>query len=150
MDNYHYMGVASTEDCRTLCKLAEDCNFFEHQSNEQKCSLKYGIGEKKKTDKSSDYVFGSKNCTGEGTGQDIIPDDPKSEKPLSAAVPALVIGGLLAVLGTAVASALITAIVCRFKKKKRSEQRTPKVEINADYGFYYSTAGNYLNQLFIS
>ena len=149
MDNQHYMGVASREDCRTLCKLAEDCNFFVHQSNEQKCSLKYGIGEKKKTDQRSNYVFGSKNCAEEGTGQD-IPDDPKSEKPLSAAVPALVIGGLLALLGTAVVSALITAIVCRFKKKKRSEQRTPKVEINADYGFYYSTAGNYLNQLFIS
>ena len=46
-----------------------------------------------------------------------------------------------ALLGTAIVSVLITAIVCRFKKKKRSEERTPKVDTNADYGFYYSTAG---------
>ena len=107
MDNYHYMGVASTEDCRTLCKLAEDCNFFVHQSNEQKCSLKYGIGEKKKTDQSSNYIFGSKNCSGERTGRDLS-DAPKSGEPLSAAVPALAgsSGGLLLVV------IAIVAIVC--------------------------------------
>ena len=48
----------------------------------------------------------------------------------------------VSILGTAIAVALITATICHFKKKKRSEGvRAPKVDDNADYGFYYSAAG---------
>jgi len=51
------------------------------------------------------------------------------------------------ILGTAFAVALITATICHFKKKKRSEGvRAPKVDENADYGLYYSTAGVRLDE----
>ena len=43
-------------------------------------------------------------------------------------------------VGTLAVVALVTTAVCCIKKKKRSE-RAPKVDTNADYGFYYSTAG---------
>ena len=45
------------------------------------------------------------------------------------------------ILGAILAIALITTMVCCFKKKKRSEERAPKVDTNEDYGLYYSTAG---------
>merc|ERR1712192_63742 len=50
------------------------------------------------------------------------------------------------ILGTIFAVALITTMVCCFKKKKRSEERPPKVDTNEDYGLYYSTAGNRLDE----
>lgn len=65
---------------------------------------------------------------------------PSNPIPMLGGVQSVVIF-TVALLGTAIISVVITAIVCRFKKKTRSEERTPKVDTNADYGFYYSTAG---------
>jgi len=47
-------------------------------------------------------------------------------------------------LGTLAVVALITTAVCCIKKKR--SERAPKVDTNADYGFYYSTAGEQLDE----
>ena len=104
--NQHYLGVATKEDCRTLCKLADGCNFFVHQRDEQKCSLKYGVGHSPKNPvQSSNYVFGSKNCEGNRTGRDLELSS-KTGDALSAAMPASAagIGGLLLLV--------VVAIIC--------------------------------------
>ena len=105
--NQHYLGVTSVEDCRTLCKLVYGCNFFVYQrGDERKCTLKYGVGQKKSPAQSSNYVFGSKNCEEDRSGRD-LELGPKTGEPLSAAVPAsAAVGGLLLIV------IVVIAVIC--------------------------------------
>ena len=98
------------EDCRRLCNLAVGCNFFvfKSDSNEGKCTLKYGVGQKRQVSLDSKYVFGSRNC-GErrnSTVQD-MQLGPKHGGTLSAALPVSAAG-----IGILLLIALITAFVC--------------------------------------
>ena len=99
------------EDCRRLCNLAVGCNFFvffKSESNEDKCTLKYGVGQKRLVSLDSKYVFGSRNC-GEQRNSTVhdMQLGPKHGGTLSAALPVSAAG-----IGILLLIALITAFVC--------------------------------------
>ena len=56
-------------ECQYLCQITEGCYYYNYKSADKKCSLKYGMGEKKvKKWKGDDYKFGHKyspNVTGD-------------------------------------------------------------------------------------
>ena len=69
-----------------------------------------------------------------------LPNTRESVLKLGGVPPVIVITA--SILGTAFAVALITATICHFKNTKRSEVVGPtKIDDNADYGLYYTTAG---------
>ena len=47
-DSNTYSRIGSKEECQTLCDLAQGCNFFIF-NNDQRCFLKFGIGQKIRT-----------------------------------------------------------------------------------------------------
>ena len=90
-----------------MCNLAEGCNFFVFNTGEDKCTLKYGVGQKKLIGSDPKYVFGSKNCDQKKrTGRD-MQLGPKHGGTLSAALPISAAG-----IGILLLIALITAFVC--------------------------------------
>ena len=108
MGNQHYFGVSTLDDCRRLCNLAVGCNFFvfKSESNEDKCTLKYGVGQKKLVSLDSNYVFGSWNC-GEQRHSTVMQRGEKNGGVLSSALPISAAG-----IGVLLLIALISAFLC--------------------------------------
>ena len=106
MGNQHYLGVLTKEDCRRLCNLAEGCNFFVFNKEEDKCTLKYGVGQKKLDGSDPKYVFGSRNC-GEQRNSTVMQRGQKNGGVLTAALPFSAAG-----VGILLLIALISAFLC--------------------------------------
>ena len=90
-----------------MCNLAEGCNFFVFNNNEDKCTLKYGVGQQKVDGYDPKYVFGSKNCDQKKrTGRDMQLGQ-KHGGTLSAALPISAAG-----IGILLLIALISVFLC--------------------------------------
>ena len=57
-----YKEIESESDCQQLCQATDGCNFFNYDSFDKACWLKYGIGKRKLV--SSATSFGPKFCPG--------------------------------------------------------------------------------------
>ena len=68
------------------------------------------------------------------------PTSPSNSAPMLGGVQSVIIF-TASILVTTLVVALITAMVCWFKKKKRSGMRIPKIDKSTDYGVFFSTAG---------
>ena len=66
-DKGDYSKVDSKGECQTLCDLTKGCNFFNFNSAQRTCHLKYGVGKKITL---SGIPFGSR--TKKGCSKDIL------------------------------------------------------------------------------
>jgi hypothetical protein len=55
--NFKYRGVIDVEECKELCSLAGGCNFIDYNKSSKECSLRYGVGERSREQRSRDAIF---------------------------------------------------------------------------------------------
>ena len=60
---HDYYLLPTLDDCQELCNVTEHCHYFNYDTNQINCYLKYGMGIKKLENHAQNY-FGFKYGTG--------------------------------------------------------------------------------------
>ena len=72
MDQDYYI-LKALDDCQVLCRLTKHCHYFNYDSENNYCHLKFGLGEK--IIKGNGVFFGYKY----GTGTEVMENDQISD-----------------------------------------------------------------------